>query len=73
MVGDLRNTRRSPRRFHRLRETEVQHLHHAVGADLDVRGLQIAVDDPLFVGRFESVGDSCDRQRLLDGITPRAM
>ena len=28
-----------------LREAEVEHLHLAVGGDLDVRGLQIAMDD----------------------------
>ncbi len=38
-------------RAHRLREAEVQHLHGAVGAYLHVRGLEVAVDDALFVRR----------------------
>ena len=38
--------RRRARR-HRFRETEIQHLHSAVRSDLDVRGLQIPVDDAL--------------------------
>ena len=38
----------------------------AVLADFDVRGLEIAVDDPLFVRRFERLGDLFrDRQRLV--------
>ena len=37
------------------------------GAHLDVRGLQIAMDDPLLVRRFERLGDLLrDRQRLVD-------
>ena len=41
----------------RLRQTEVEHLHGAVGADLDVGGLQIAMDDALLVRGFERLGD----------------
>ena len=49
----------------RLGETEVEHLHRAVGADLDVRRLEIAMDDALLVRRLERVGDlPRDRQRL---------
>ena len=44
-------------RVHRLREAEVEHLHRAVGADLDVRGLQIAMDDALLVRGLERLGD----------------
>ena len=44
-------------RLQRLREPEVQHLHRAVGADLDVRGLQVAVDDALLVRGLERLGD----------------
>jgi hypothetical protein len=48
-----------------LREAEVQHLHRAVGADLDVCRLQISVDDALFVRGFEGLGDlSGDRKRV---------
>ena len=57
--------------LHRLREAEVQHFHRAVGSQLDIRGLQIAVDDPLLVGRFERLGDlPRDGQRLIEGIAP---
>jgi hypothetical protein len=37
--------------------TEIEHLHGAVGAHLDVGGLEIAMDDALFVGSFEGIGD----------------
>ena len=46
-TAQRRARRRIPRR---LRQTEVQHLHRAVVAHLDVGGLQIAMDDALFVG-----------------------
>ena len=37
------------------------------GANLDVRGLQIAMDDPLLVRRLERLGDLLrDRQRLVE-------
>jgi hypothetical protein len=41
----------------RLCQSEVQYLHRAIGSDLDVRRLQIAVDDAVIVGGFERVGD----------------
>ena len=70
IVGDcdrLASRRRSRRRLHRFRQAEVEHLHRAVGADLDVGGLQIAVDDPLLVRRFERLRDLLrDRQRLVE-------
>ena len=53
-------------RLHRLRQAEVQHLHRAVGAHLDVGGLEIAVDDPLLVRRLERLGDL-----LRDRAAPR--
>ena len=34
----------------RLRETEVEDLHGAVGSDFDIRGFQIAMDDASLVG-----------------------
>jgi len=41
------------------------------GSQLDIRGLEIAVDDPLLVGRFERLRDlPRDRQRLVDGNRP---
>ena len=53
--------------LHRLRQAEVQHLHRAVLANLDVGGLQIAMDDPLLVRGFERLGDLLrDRQRFVD-------
>ena len=62
-------------RVHRLRQTEVEHLHRAVGADFDVRGLEIAMDDALLVRGFERVGDLArDRQRVGERrVGPRAM
>ena len=48
---------RSAVRLQRLRQTEVEHLHRAVGADLDVGRLQIAMDDALLVRGFERLGD----------------
>ena len=45
------------RRLHRFGQSEVEHLHRAVGADFHVGGLEIAVDDPLLVCGFERVGD----------------
>ena len=56
-----------PRGFQRLGEAEVQYLHRAVGPQLDVRGLEIAVDDALLVGRFERLRDlPRDRRRFVD-------
>ncbi len=54
-------------RVERLGETEVQHLHRAVTSHLDVRGLQIAMDDPLLVRRLERLGDLLrDGQRFVE-------
>ena len=44
-------------RVEHLRETEIEHLDRAVGAHLDVRGFQIAVDDAAFVRGVERVGN----------------
>ena len=41
----------------RLRQSEVQHLHLAVRSDLDVGGLEVAVDDALLMGGFEGFGN----------------
>ena len=68
IVGELRQvaaTRRRSRRVHRLGQAEVEHLHEAIGGDLDVGGLQIAMDDAALVRRLERLGDlPRDRQRL---------
>ena len=46
----------------RLGQAEVQHLHEAVGRHLDVRRLQVAVDDPFPMGGI---------QRRMAGFNPR--
>ena len=62
-----RRSRARRRRLHRLGQTEVEHLHRAVRTDLDVRGLEIAMDDSLLVRRFEGLGDlSRDGQRFVE-------
>ena len=56
-----------------LREAEVEDLHHAVRRDRDVGGLQVAVDNPFFVGDVEGLGDlPRDAQRVTNG-QPRAL
>ena len=47
-------------------EAEVQHLHHAIRADLDVRGLEIAMDDALFVSGLERRRNETRCQGLVD-------
>ena len=50
-----------------FRQTEVQHLHAAVRPHLDVGGLEIAMDDALFVRGFKGVGDLLrDRQGVVE-------
>jgi hypothetical protein len=58
-VHDRRRRRRvaADGRVERLGQAEIQHLHRAVVAHLDVGRLEVAVDDALFVRRFERVGD----------------
>jgi hypothetical protein len=64
----LRRMNRQRRRIHRgrgrsggrvngLRQSKVEHLHCSVGTDLDVRRLEIAMDDAVIVRSFESFGD----------------
>ena len=54
-------------RVHRLGQSEVEHLHHAVGAYFHVRGLQIAMNDALLVRGFERLRDlPRDRQRFVN-------
>ena len=50
-----------------LGEPEVEHLHRAVGLDLDVARLEIAMDDALLVRGFERRRDLArDAQRLVE-------
>ena len=66
-MGDCDTFGALPNRLHRLGEAEVEHLHRAVGPHLDIRGLEIAVDDPLLVRRFERLRDLLrDGQCLVD-------
>ena len=71
IVGDCDTIGRAGPRIERLRQAKVQHLHGAVGPHLDVRRLQIAVDDPLLVRGFERLGDlPRDRQRFIERNRP---
>jgi hypothetical protein len=50
-----------------FREAKIEHSHGAVGANLDVCWLQIAMDDPLLVCRFERLSYLfSDRQRFVE-------
>ena len=83
--SELRRPGGERRRIHHLRcparrimrqrfsEAEVQHLHGAVLANLDVRRLEIAMDDALLVRGFEGLRHlPGDRQRLDHRQSPRA-
>ena len=72
--GRVRDIRvRCAGRIHGLGEAEVENLDRAVGADLDVRGFEITMNDALFMRGFEDLGDLArDGQGLGDGA-PRAM
>ncbi len=65
----LRGVRgRRASRLHGLREPEVEHLHRAVRSHLDVRRLQVAMNDALLVGGLERLRNLLrDRQCLVDG------
>jgi hypothetical protein len=59
------------RRTHRLGQAEVEHLHRAIGSNLDVGRLQVAMDDPLLVRRLECFRNlPRDWQRLVNGNRP---
>jgi hypothetical protein len=48
-----------------LRETKVEHFHIAVARQLNISGLEIAVNDSLFMSGLERFGNSlCDFQRF---------
>ena len=60
----------------RFRQTKVEHLHRAVVAELDVRRLQIAMDDAAIVRRLERVAICraiADRFLERDGATRDAL
>ena len=74
-VGERRGLRqvgrRGARALPRLGEAEVENLGLAVGGQLDVRRLEVAVDDALLVRLFERLGDlPRDRDGLVDGDRP---
>jgi hypothetical protein len=51
-----------------LSDAEVEHLHLSRGSELDVRGLQVAMDDAALMGGLERRRNlPCDGERLLDG------
>jgi hypothetical protein len=78
----LRHRRRRNRRRHRYsgrhrsrlerpRQAKVQHLDGAIGTNLDVGGLEIAVNDALLMRRFERVGNlPRNPDRLVDWDRP---
>ena len=68
----MRNIRGHRARWlQRLRKTEVEHLYRAVRPQLDIRGLQVAVDDALLVCGFEGLGDLFgDGEGLVDWNWP---
>src|SRR5262245_47034069 len=74
-AADGRRRRRiSARRNRRLqyfREPKVQNLHRAIRSHLDVRWLQIAVNDPLLMGGFERIGNlTCHGHRVVNWQRP---
>ncbi len=63
--------RRGARRVHRLGEAEVEDLDLAVRRELDVCGLEVAVDDPLLVRLLHRLGDlPGDGERLVERERP---
>src|SRR5262245_59868783 len=57
-------------RYLELRQSEVEHFDDAGGSDLDVRGFQVAVNDPFLVRGLERLGDlPGDIESLLDRQT----
>jgi hypothetical protein len=53
--------------LHEPGEAEVEHFHGAVGRDLHVRRLEVAMADALVVGRLQRLDDLLrDGERLLD-------
>ena len=53
--------------FPHFRQPEVEHLDHAVASDLDIRRLDVAMNNPLLVRGFEGFSDlTRDGHRLVD-------
>ena len=62
-LGDIAGHRRD-----RLRQTKVQNLDRAIRPDLDIRGLQIPMDDALLVRSLECLGNlQCDGDDFVEG------
>ena len=55
--GGILGARGGRRGVDRLRQSEIEDFDSAIRRDLDVGGLQIAVDDPFFVRGFQRVGN----------------
>ena len=54
-------------RLERLRQAKIEHFHSAVRPHLDVRGFEIAVDDPELVCAFECLDDlPGNRERFVE-------
>ncbi len=51
-MGEVLRSKRFPAGTH-SRETEIEDLHHALRGDLDIRGLQVPMDDTFFVRSLE--------------------
>ena len=67
MVGDLDASGAPPTGSMRFRQAKVEHLHRAVRAHLDVRRLQIAMDDSLLVRGFQRLRNLLrNGQRLIE-------
>ena len=69
IVGDVvADVPQTFRRLRRFGESEIEHLHGAVGSHFHVRGLQVAMHDAVLVRCFERYSNlSGDRQRFIDG------
>ncbi len=68
IVGELRDVALTPAahvdRLGDLRQPEVENLDGAVLADLDIRRLQIAVNDPVLVRGLQGVRDLSGDRRI---------
>jgi hypothetical protein len=57
MVGDAVISGALPAGSSALGQSEVEHLHRAIGSQLDAGGFQITMDDPLLMRGFQRRGD----------------
>ena len=60
-----------PARVDRLRQPEIEHLDGAVWPQLDVRGLQIAMDDARAHAPLRALGQSASRSKALHRVESR--